>query len=517
MPKRRFRGCGTETHLNLFDVSPVYDRRRDRSRLLLDAIKNSAARLEAEAHEISRRSAEALRTRPQAAAAVPGEAGFGSGAEVPRTNARGERTFNVSDSGDSRLLRQHLGRLKFPDRNPEQTDGGGGSGNSPAETARKSPDGVGRARQDAGTVMAGPGPARQEAGMTSAGPGPVRQDAATIMVGPGPARQAAGMSSVGPGHVRQEAATVMVGADPARRETCTAMGKATSGRQEAFTAAGGTGSASKDAFMAPGSPESTDPHAGDAHLSRLPEDFRAWDRLDNRGVPLAHVAARNGYLPSGFDRWEIVNAKGQTVAETALRKGTLPDGFDRWELPSPNAPTLAHLAAEKGLLPPGFDRWEISARNGWTVAHAAAFAGNLPSDFERTDLADASGRTVGEMASKKRGAVPARPGQGELAKVLIPLQFSKARDGTLPEGFKNWESRNGDGLTLAHAAAEEGTLPLDFGNWTLEDASGRTVLQAAAEFVKSLPLGMNEVKTKLWYGDKVLRLAKVTGYVFGKD
>lgn len=55
------------------------------------------------------------------------------------------------------------------------------------------------------------------------------------------------------------------------------------------------------------------------------------------------------------------------------------------------------------------------------------------------------------------------------------------RGESLPEGSKDWELCNKDGLTVAHIAAHYGRLPKNFDKWELADRSGRTVAHVAAE------------------------------------
>ena len=69
-----------------------------------------------------------------------------------------------------------------------------------------------------------------------------------------------------------------------------------------------------------------------ARRGNLPADFDNWSLTDDRGRPVAHVAATHGHLPAGFDQWEIASQTGYTVAHVAAINGHLPDDFDQWYL-----------------------------------------------------------------------------------------------------------------------------------------------------------------------------------------
>ncbi len=67
-----------------------------------------------------------------------------------------------------------------------------------------------------------------------------------------------------------------------------------------------------------------------AYRGTLPEDFNLWSLTDDRGLPIAHVAAKYGHLPADFDQWGIASPTGDTVAHIAARNDHLPEDFNRW-------------------------------------------------------------------------------------------------------------------------------------------------------------------------------------------
>jgi hypothetical protein len=65
-----------------------------------------------------------------------------------------------------------------------------------------------------------------------------------------------------------------------------------------------------------------------------------------------------------------------------------------------------------------------------------------------------------------------------------------AREGTLPDGFDQWELADEDGTTVAHVVARYGRLPVGFDGWELADNNGTTVAHVAA-MVGNLPGGFD--------------------------
>ena len=77
-----------------------------------------------------------------------------------------------------------------------------------------------------------------------------------------------------------------------------------------------------------------------ARRGTLPSDFNNWSLTDDRGRPVAHVAATFGHLPAGFDQWGIASPTGYTVAHIAAINGHLPDDFNQWYLTDHNEVTV---------------------------------------------------------------------------------------------------------------------------------------------------------------------------------
>jgi hypothetical protein len=54
----------------------------------------------------------------------------------------------------------------------------------------------------------------------------------------------------------------------------------------------------------------------------------------DKGITVAHLAAKLGCLPKDYDDWELCGQfnNGETVAHVAAAQGCLPEGFDKWDL-----------------------------------------------------------------------------------------------------------------------------------------------------------------------------------------
>lgn len=204
--------------------------------------------------------------------------------------------------------------------------------------------------------------------------------------------------------------------------------------------------------------------------------------------------AESGALPEGFDQWSLVSDldKTATIAHVAAEHGHLPPGFGQWDLANEDGWTVAHAAARSGHLPADFDHWGWADHTGRTVAHVAAWHGHLPADFDQWGLADKNGKTVLDVALESPDLALRSPDLRKRAEAFkashpaigtpsaIDALLDKARNGTLPEGFDQWDRANKDGWTVAHEAAYYNHLPSNFDQWALSAANGWTVAHAAA-------------------------------------
>ena len=67
--------------------------------------------------------------------------------------------------------------------------------------------------------------------------------------------------------------------------------------------------------------------------------------------------------------------------------------------------------------------------------------------------------------------------------IEIKTLFKQAKNGELPEGFKDWDAHDADGTMVAHIAAAYGNLPSDFNRWGWRTGVGNgnnTVAHVAA-------------------------------------
>jgi hypothetical protein len=69
--------------------------------------------------------------------------------------------------------------------------------------------------------------------------------------------------------------------------------------------------------------------------------------------------------------------------------------------------------------------------------------------------------------------------------------FEQAREGTLPNGFDQWDLADNDGRTVAHHAAWHGHLLVEFDRWGLANNVGWTVAHVAA-WNGHLPVGFDQ-------------------------
>lgn len=104
------------------------------------------------------------------------------------------------------------------------------------------------------------------------------------------------------------------------------------------------------------------------------------------------------------------------------------------------------------------DAWEL-IRDGMN--------GTLPEGFDEWDASTVHGLTVAHAAARF-GNLPAGFDCWDLKDSLgESVAHFAARHGKLPEDFDDWEMADDDGWTVAHAAAQWGHLPEGFDGWSI--------------------------------------------------
>lgn len=118
----------------------------------------------------------------------------------------------------------------------------------------------------------------------------------------------------------------------------------------------------------------------------------------------------------------------------------------------------------------------------------------LPKDFNNQwEIKNDQGYTIAHAAAYYR-VLPKgfnKWGLRDNNKLSVAHVSAAAERGSLPEGFNQWNLSTDSGWTVAHVAALFGHLPDNFTQWGLADKYGRTVAHIAAEN-KRLPKDFNQ-------------------------
>jgi hypothetical protein len=85
-----------------------------------------------------------------------------------------------------------------------------------------------------------------------------------------------------------------------------------------------------------------------AEYGHLPEGFDRWELADNDGWTVPQVAAEHSDLSKASDPWGLGDPyRGLNVCYNCPSVNSLPEGFDQWERADNDGKTVAHVAALK--------------------------------------------------------------------------------------------------------------------------------------------------------------------------